>query len=167
MCLCIAGVGGVGSGWSREVSGEASGLCAGLGKKLQGFESQREGFWMSAQVHLCMTNTVTEFHRLKSGQKQLEYIFNQSCVKTCLNISRWFKNHVWKMLKMYYIFGQSGEGRLYHSQLWACERRHRWPHPETVRPAALISAEVHTRCRHPTLIFLNFPFFFFFCTWDK
>lgn len=40
----IAGLGGAGPGGPGEVGGEASGLCAGLGKELQGIESQRERF---------------------------------------------------------------------------------------------------------------------------
>lgn len=40
----IAGLGGAGPGGPGEAGGEASGLCAGLGEELQGFESQRERF---------------------------------------------------------------------------------------------------------------------------
>lgn len=41
--MCVVGMGSVGPGGFREVSGEASDLRAGLGEKLQGPESQREG----------------------------------------------------------------------------------------------------------------------------
>ena len=49
-CVCVAGVGGAGPGGFRDVSRETSDLCRGLGEKLQGFESTREGVRASAQV---------------------------------------------------------------------------------------------------------------------
>ena len=51
MCLCVAGVGGLGPGGFRDVNGEASDICTGLGEKFQSTENKRERVRTSAKVH--------------------------------------------------------------------------------------------------------------------
>lgn len=50
------GVGGTRSGRFGEVSGETSDLCARLGKKFQGSESQRKRIRTPTQVHMTQNN---------------------------------------------------------------------------------------------------------------